>query len=242
MDNINKLKVKALTLMEKNGFPIKEDIVVEVDNSLSIMGYTTERQGKTVIVVSGWSLSSDMSLGLIIHELSHVYRIETKHPSHNHALHNKVLYEIFNDIDIYPYQREILNNIINNIQDLYADDISFPVFIKESYPGNINEFFLNWVHKPITPILSEEDIWRNAGSLLNAAFAQANLERHQVEDSNQKIEKAVEKLLKQLPSYQAHKLSFFTDVMVHLPEEVSDVTFEKILKKYINEFLLLVRR
>ena len=139
MENVTQLKNKALTHMLNAGYPIKEEVLLDVDDKLPFMGYTTERDGKTLIVIAGWSLKSDMSMGLIIHELSHVYRTETKHPSHNFSLHNKVLLKVLNNKKVYPYQQEIVHTIINNLQDLYADDISFAVYIKDSHKENLNE-------------------------------------------------------------------------------------------------------
>lgn len=241
MQQIEKLKKQALTLMASKGFPIKAEVLIEVDESLQIMGYTTERNGKTVIVVSGWSLSTEMSLGLVIHELSHVYRIETNHPSHNQVLHNMVLNKLFKDKKLYPYQLEILHNIINNIQDLYADDISFQVFINDSHQTNLNEFFLGWIRPPLQSISSLEDKWKNAELLLSASFAQANLERHDVNDSGDKIENAISNFLSHIDKHSAAKFIFFKNVMVHFPEKVTDEEFEKILTKYITEFLKLIK-
>src|SRR5690242_4061708 len=124
MQKVEELRRHALALMAEKGFGIAEDVQISVDEKLPFMGYTTEKNGKTVIVIAGWSLKSDMSMGLIIHELSHVYRTQAGHPSHNTALHNQVLFEVLGKKRVYPYQQESLHNIINNLQDLYADDIS----------------------------------------------------------------------------------------------------------------------
>ncbi|CAN5125404.1 hypothetical protein BH09PAT1_BH09PAT1_2610 [soil metagenome] len=240
MSHLDELKIKALSLMEAGGYPIKEEISLEVDEKLPFMGYTTERNGKTVIVIAGWSLKSEMSLGLTIHELSHVYRIETSHPSHNQTLHNRVLVDVLKGRTIYPYQKEILFNILNTIQDLYADDISFKVYIKEAQKENLSDFFLSWVHPVINPVKTDEDIWKNAETLVNAAFAKANLKRHDVLDKDDKVKNAIAELLENISREQASQFNFFVKLMVGLPEEVNDEEFKEILAEYISAFLKVV--
>ena len=59
--------------------------------------------------------------------------------------------------------------------DLYADDIFFKIFKPEDI--NLTDFFLSWIHKP--EIGATEKIrWTNAGNLISASFAIANLKRH----------------------------------------------------------------
>lgn len=242
MNNILKERSNfALELMEASGYGIEEEVLFEVDNELPFMGYTTERDGKTVIVIAGWSLSTDMSLGLMIHELSHVYRIQTFHPSHNTTLHDEIIHELFPKGSFHQYEIEALHTIINSIQDLYADDISFDVYFNDSQKENINEFFLGWIKTPITEISEHEDKWKNAQMLINTAFAQANLERHSINDANSKIEKAVRQFLKKVEPQLALKYEFFKTCMVHFPENATDEEFKNYLKKFITEFLTLTK-
>lgn len=238
MDKLQERSELALELMAEFGYPIEEEVLFEVDEKLPFMGYTTERDGKTLIVVAGWSLATDMSMGLIIHELSHVYRIQSFHPSHNSSLHSQVLHDFFHDTPIPQYQHEILHTIINHLQDLYADDISFEVYITKTNE-NINEFFLGWIHTPLTGAETLEDKWKNAQLLLSAAFAQANLERHHVVDTGHKLEQAIANFLSKLDKKYVIKYEFFKTMMVHFPEKVTDEEFKKYLTKYIAEFLKL---
>lgn len=238
MNDIDTLKNSALELMKINGYAIKEKVIVEVDERLPIMGYTTERNGMTLIVVSKWAVTSGGVTGLIIHEMSHVYRTESNHPSHNFSLHNRILNNVLMGRKMKSFQIEILRNTINNLQDLYADDISFSVYFRNE-KKTISEFFLGWVHEPIIPARTSEDIWSNAGDLLNAAFAEANIKRHNAIDKDKKIERAVKDLLRKSDKKVASKYKYFKDVMVNMPEEISDKDFEVLLTKYINEFLEL---
>ncbi len=236
---ITEILEQALILMSKSGFPITEDISITVDKDLPFMGYTMQKDGHPLIVVSKWALSSDMLTGLIVHELSHIYRTQTNHPSHSASLHNKVIQEIFGNKKLLPYRENTIHAIINNIQDLYADDISFVVYIKKSNNGNLNYFFLGWIHNPIINPSSQEDRWKNAELLLSTAFAKANLQRHKVTDTGGKVEKAVQNFLSKVNKKLAQKFNYFEKLIENLPEKITDGEFEKLLSDYIREFLKL---
>lgn len=72
--------------MKAAGFEVSDSTQVVVDPKLPFMRYSTKRGGSDVIVISGRALASNMFEGLLVHEVSHIYRINTKHPSHNHEL------------------------------------------------------------------------------------------------------------------------------------------------------------
>lgn len=234
---LEELKNQALDLMERAGYGIVEEVSVEEDPKLPYMGYTTERDGKTVVVVSGDALKSGMALNLLIHELSHVYRTQSGHPSHNYNFLTNILVWMMHGKVIEDYQEKIVHSIINHIQDIYADDISFAIFSKD-FSENLSEFFLSWVHEPASKN-AEGRSWMNADFLVSAAFAQANLERHKIKDKDGKVEKAVQDFLSKIDKRQAEKYSFFKEFLVHLPENVGDKEFETYLIKYLSEFLKL---
>lgn len=240
MNQLETLKQEALDRMKEAGFPITGEVAVRVDEKLSFMGYTTEEDGQPVIVVSGNALSSGMAINLLIHELSHVYRIQTGHPSHKYQLLSTITAWILHGRVVLPDQEESIRTILNHIQDLYADDISFKIFAQNEHQQNLNEFFMEWIHTPVKA-KSVEQVWTNAGYLLSAAFAQANLERHNVPDTGGKVGKAIEKFLSQTSPRMASQYEFFKDFMVNLPEDITDKEFETLLIRYLSEFLKLTK-
>ena len=129
----------ALKIMKDAGFEISDSIQVVVDPKLPFMGYSTKRGGSDVIVISGRALASNMVEGLLVHEMSHIYRISTKHPSHNHELLNMVEKSVLEKAHLTKdYQIEIVSQAINHVQDLYADDVAFrfqPKWIISTGPG-----------------------------------------------------------------------------------------------------------
>ena len=235
---LEKLKTEAFSLMEKAGFHVN-NVAIVLDENLPYMGHTTEIDGVPVVVVSGMALSGGMALNLIIHELGHVYRTQSGHPSHDSELISSIVSFVVHGKVIEPYQEEALYGIINHLQDLYSDDIYFKIFDKGKSSDNINEFFLGWIHTPLKKAKNRKDQWINAGYLLSAAFAQANLHRHNVKDKGGLVENAVKIFLSQVSPTMAVKYDFFKNLMINLPEKVTEKEYEKILINYLAEFLKL---
>jgi hypothetical protein len=237
LDKLEEIKFQALKLMENAGYPLKGDVAVRVDEQLPFMGYTTEENGQPVIVVAGFALENNQALNLLIHEMSHVYRTQTGHPSHDQTLLTAITAWMMHGKVVEPYQEKILQSILNNMQDVYADDISFKIFEKHEH---LNEFFMSWIHTPVAA-KKLQDRWENAEMLLSAAFAQGNLERHNIADSGKKVAKAIEHFLEKCEQKVAEKYMFFKEFLVRMPEKVTEKEFEKMLVMFLSEFLKLTK-
>jgi len=136
--------------MKRSGFEINQNVEVAVDESLPFMGYTSRQWQRQLIVVSGFAVKSNMLEGLLTHELSHVYRSQTKHPSHNDQIITDLLRSFASNHDVNEhYQMEILHQVINHVQDLYADDIAIKILTAERSDSadleRLGEFFSDWV-------------------------------------------------------------------------------------------------
>ncbi|MGH7203584.1 MAG: DUF5781 family protein [Candidatus Levyibacteriota bacterium] len=238
---LEELKQQAIALIKVAGFNVRSDVKVVLDEKLPFMGYTTEENDTPTIVVAGFALKSGGTLNLLIHELSHVYRRQTNHPSHDYQLLTTITGWVIQDKLLNSSQEQILQGILNHLQDLYADDISFAVFNANPANPNLNEFFMTWMHPPSKATDPEQKAWENAAALLNTSFAQANLERHKVPDSDNKVADAVKDFLSKMDKSFADKYSFFETFMVNLPEEVTKKEFENLLIKYLSEFLKLTK-
>ena len=239
--DLEMIKEQALAMMKHAGYPVGADVEVVLDENLPFMGYTTERNGSPIIVVSGDALASGAAINLLVHELSHVYRSLTKHPSHDYQLLTAITSWVMHGKAVEDYQEKILHAILNHLQDLYADDISFKIFDEINPDMNLSEFFMSWIHTPHKSAKTPKKMWENADALLSTAFAQANLERHNVVDKGGKVQKEVKVFLSQIDKRLAEKFDFFKKFMVLLPEDVKDKEFEKILITYLSEFLKLTR-
>jgi hypothetical protein len=236
---------KALKLMRDSGFAISGKVEVSVDADLPFMGYSTQRAGGNVIVVAGRAVESGMIEGLLIHEMCHIYRTEKNHPSHNKKLLNRVGHHVILGFLLKrDYQIKTIQQTVNHIQDLYADDISFQVFSKAQVftPEQAHAFFLDWINdKPVSG-KSIKTRWLNVGTMLNNCFALSNLTRHRIPDIDDKVQKAVERFLSQSDTTTKEAFPYFKDFMTNLKEKVTEQQFEKDLTEYLNNAVKLAEQ
>lgn len=235
------IKDHALQHMHRAGYEIKEPIQVEIDKDLPYSGYTTTRNGRTVIVVSAAAIQNESAVNLLIHELSHIYCMQVRHPSHNNEFISTIIGWAVHGQVVHEYQERIIHNIINHLMDLYADDIAFQVMHSHANQLQLSEFFLQWIHEPSKAKDPVQRAWENAETVVSAAFAEASLKRHDIPDTENKIEKAKEKLLATLDKRYIEAYEFYKTFMTYTPEEVEEKAFEKLLIKYISEFLKITK-
>jgi len=244
--NVEKALRNVLNMMEQAGFRINQNVKVIVNNKLPFMGYTSRQWQSHVIVVSGFAVESPMLEGLLTHELSHVYRTITNHPSHSEPLIASLMRVFINDHKLdRDYEQETLHQAINHIQDLYADDIA--VRVLAAFHGTplleqFGDFFLGWIkEEPATGGLRLRNRWVNASILLNNSFAISNMERHNMMEG--RIEEAKlnnDRFLNRIKSSAAIQFSYFNRFMVDLEEDVSEVRFHEQMEEYLDNFLKVV--
>jgi len=235
----------ALRSMRDAGFLISGKVEVSVDADLSFMGYSTQRAGGNVIVVAGRAVESGMIEGLLIHELCHIYRTEQNHPSHNKESMNRVGYHLLHEYELSKdYQVKTIQQAVNHIQDLYADDISFRVFKKSQTftEEQAHAFFLDWINEEPAKGKSIKTRWLNVGTMLNNCFAFSNLTRHKIRDIEGKAQKAVERFLSKTDKDMKEAHLYFKEFMTNLKEDVSEQQFEKDFTEYLNKIVKLAQR
>lgn len=245
-ENVEEALRKVLNMMEQAGFRINQEVKVIVDKKLPFMGYTSRQWQSHVIVVSGFALESLMLEGLLTHELSHVYRNITHHPSHSEPLIASLM-RVFIDGHTLDrdYEREILHQAINHIQDLYADDIAIRVLTAyDDTPllQQLGDFFLGWIkEEPATTGARRRDQWVNASILLNNSFAISNMERHEITKAQiEKAELSNDRFLNRIKPSAAMRFSYFNRFMVGLEEDVSEARLDEQMKEYLHNFLNVV--
>ncbi len=144
---VRKARQTAIEMMRKAGYDIGNKVKVVVDPNLPFMGYTMPQGGNFTIVVSGGAVGSGLLEGLLVHEMSHVYRIQTNHPSHNGQILEEAVDNLGRKTVLRDYRQKIVHDLLNDIQDLYADDISFKVLrntpIMKS--DQMTRFLQDWV-------------------------------------------------------------------------------------------------
>ena len=244
--NVNQTFRHVLDLMRHAGFTIEGEVSVAVDRDLPFMGYTSRQWQKHTIVVSGFALGSGMLLGLLAHELSHVYRNVTNHPSHNDQIISQLASSFINHYKLdMDYQREILHQVINHVQDLYADDITMTVLATEKGlfdSGRLEGFFLDWIKdEPVRTGIDKRDRWVNAAIMLNNTFALSNMQRHTIDDHENGAKSKSDAFLARINQGAAREFSYFNDFMVGLKEQVTEAEFKQEMKDYLTHFFQVVQ-
>jgi len=239
-ETVNDAFQRALQMMEEAGYGIGENVAVVVDPTLSFMGYTFPGQGGFNIVVSGAAVDSGMLEGLLVHEMSHIYRMKSKHPSHDAEIINEAIGRIMNRGYDRDYQQKILHDIVNSLEDLYADDVAFKVFGKARiFPvETAGKFFLSWLTpEPVASGSAGRDGWANAAIMLRNSFALSNMARHGVPDIEKRAAGLNKRFLSQLPAGATEAFEYFRKVMTRLREDVTGREFDRLLTEYLNRFV-----
>jgi hypothetical protein len=232
----------ALDRMRESGHDVGPGVHVAVDPRLPIMGYSFPSGEGFQIVVSGGAVESGMLEGLIVHEMSHIYRMRTRHPSHNGRVIEEAVNAVADGVATRDYQKKILHDLVNNVEDLYADDISFNVL-----KGNgsftvdrMSRFLQDWVEdEPVRSRDPRRDRWANAWLVANNARAIAQMARHGVPDIDGVADAANRKLLSRLPPAAAQEFEYFRDLLANLREDLTLGEYRRLLVDYLTRFVEL---
>ena len=240
----NALATKALARaarwMREAGFDVGDRIEVFVDPDLEVGGYTIRGEGDRFrIVASGMALRSGRLEGLLLHEMSHIYRMRTDHPSHDSGIIEEAIRRVADGIVTEDYQRKILHDLVNNVEDLYADDIAFPVMRKNGLLDADQEsrIFQEWVEdRPAESRDATRVRWENAWSLANNARAIAEMERQGVPDTGGRAAALNGHLVSQMgPGARGH-FEYFRNLLAHLKDGITGNEYRALLIEYLSRF------
>ena len=237
---VKKAELNASQMMKKSGFGIKSDVEVAIDPQLPFMGYTMPQGRGYRIVVSGGAVGSGMLEGLLVHEMSHIYRMENNHPSHDAEIIEEAIDKIGKQHLSQDYQQKIVHDLLNDIQDLYADDVSMKVIKKGQIlePGQINSFLQDWVKdEPVESGNPEKDRWVNTSIMVHNARAIGQMTRHSIEDTGGKAADSNKRFLSRMPPTAASQFEYFQELMINLKENMTKDQYRKLLADYLNRFL-----
>jgi len=237
---VKKAYLNASRIMKESGFGLKSNVEVAVDPQLPFMGYTMPQGRGYRIVVSGGSVGSGMLEGLLVHEMSHIYRMENNHSSHDAEIIEEAIDKIGRQYLSDDYQQKIVHDLLNDIQDLYADDVSMNVLKKNPIlePGQMSSFLQDWVKdEPVESGDQKKDRWMNASIMVHNARAIGQMTRHGIEDTGGKAADSNKRFLSQMPPAAARQFHYFQDLMINLKENMTRDQYRKLLADYLNRFL-----
>jgi len=236
---------RAIEMMRKAGYDIGTKVKVVVDPQLPFMGYTMPQGGNFTIVVSGGAVGSGLLEGLLVHEMSHVYRIRTNHPSHNSQILEEAIDNLGTKVVLRDYQQKIVHDLLNDIQDLYADDISFKVLGNSPIipADQMTRFLQDWVKdEPVKSHDGVMDSWINASIMTHNARAIAQMARHRVEDIGSRAEQTNKRFLSQISPRVAGRFQYFRNLLENLREDMTAEEYRALLADYLRQFLKIAEK
>lgn len=231
---------KVLAAMAAMGYPVDAKVEFRYDPELPIMGYSRPLT-KGYRVVAGKGAFRDQLLAtLLAHELSHVQRMASGHPSHSKAAIRAAYAGLHLDGPQEPYHDEILHDAINNVEDLYADGIAFDVLRKMDAvpPDGIGGFFLAWMKSDPEPAQdAREASWRAAHAMLGNARAMAQIKSHGGRPQVQQAKRINARLLESVPGAIAEAQPWFQAFFDGLPDDIAEREFADGLARYVRRFV-----
>ena len=244
-ETVRKARQTAIEMMKKAGFDIGTKVKVVIDPKLAFMGYTMPQGGNFTIVVSGGAIGSGLLDGLLVHEMSHIYRIQANHPSHNGQILEEAVDNLGKKAVLLDYQQKIVHDLLNDIQDLYADDISFKVLRNSPIISSdqMTRFLQDWVKdEPAKSRDAVMDSWINASIMTHNARAIAQMARHRVEDIGGLAEQANKSFLSQVWPSVAGRFEYFRNLLQNLREDMTAEEYRALLADYLRQFLEIAEK
>jgi hypothetical protein len=243
-ETVSKAYQNASRMMRDSGYGLKSKVEVAVEPNLPFMGYSMPLPKGYRIVVSGGAVGSELLEGLLTHEMSHIYRMENNHPSHDADTIQEAIDKIGQSLGE-DYQQKIVHDLLNDIQDLYADDISMKVIRKDPtiQPGQLTQFLQDWVKdEPVKSGDPRQDRWMNASIMVHNARAIGQMTRHKIEDTGGKAAESNKKFLSRMPPKATAQFSFFLNLMINLRENMTRDEYQRLLADYLNRFLEIAEK
>jgi hypothetical protein len=242
-ERVAKAKKTAMEMMRQAGFELGDGIQVSVDSKLPFMGYSRPEGRGYRIVVSGGAVESMMLQGLLLHELSHIYRMKTGHPSHNAQIVEEAVGSLGEQALQHDYQRKIIHDLTNNIEDLYADDIAVRIMKDDKTlpPDLMSRFLQDWVKsEPAEGKDAIKIMWLNGWTMANNARAIGQMARHRVEDLGGRAAAENQKFLSKIDSSIANRFGYFLNLLTNLRENITNDEYRGLLSDYLGNFVNMV--
>jgi hypothetical protein len=233
---------RVLQAMVELGYPVEARVTFEFDPDLPIMGYSRPIRGGYRVVAGPGALHGDHLVSLIAHELSHVQRMASGHPSHNNVAISGAYEAIRLDGQQKPYHDEILHDVVNNVEDLYADDIALKVtgHLNAIPKEGIGGFFLAWMKAGPEPAKDgREQRWREVHAVVGNARAFSQIKAHGTPQQIKEAQRINAELLDAVPSAIAKAQPWFQSYLDNLAGDVTQKDFTRDLSDYVQRFVAL---
>ena len=228
----------ALNRMEKDGFPVRARVYVQVDPDLDFMGYMKKEGDGHVIIVSSWALDSEMLGGLLLHELAHIYYTEQQMPSHQSELIQELLNGIVLRDGLKEIEARVLMECFNHLQNILVDDVTFKIFRSARDIRMVRRFLAEWVAERPTG-----DHLLDSALLVRNAFAIASLKRHDLFDKDtEEMSVKNQRFLTLCGPKAQDTFVFFESFLERAKNDLHVPTFRSSLADYLERVVDLFRQ
>lgn len=225
----------AIERMKQKGYVVRSKVTLNVEPNLAIMGYARKEGQTHKIMISEWSLDSEMLGGLVLHELSHVYFTERGSCTHDSSVLEEVLDELKAKDGLRAKETEYLIDAFNHLQNILVDDIVFAV-MEEKEREMAKKFFAEWV----TDRPSGDPV-TDAGLLTRNAFAVASLKRRDLFEKASEMYYRNESLLSALGTKSQQEFEWVENFLETAKPDIEAERFRESLETYFDRIISLMR-
>ncbi|ERH12078.1 MAG: hypothetical protein J07HB67_01091 [halophilic archaeon J07HB67] len=181
-----------------------------------------------VLRISQKAATSAMARELALHELAHMVRYENDHPSHTQST-DEALFLALAGQSVERRKVTHCYQIANHMKDIYADDITLSVapaeklvtFLESRLASALADHTGNTPYPETAADTTETD---PEISVVNAAFALAVVERHDLVDADHRIYDLAAALADAAPGVD---LDLFRERFVSLTDDPSESNYRK---------------
>jgi hypothetical protein len=225
----------ALQRMKQKGYVVTSKVELSVEPNLTIMGYARKEGDVHRIMISEWSLDSEMLGGLVLHELSHIYFTERGASSHDSAILEEVLEDLKERDGLRVKETEYLIDAFNHLQNVLVDDLVFEV-MEDKEREMTKKFFAEWVaDRP------SGDPVTDAGLLSRNAFAVASLRRRNLFEKGSEMHYRNQALLSALGPRSEQEFEWMEEFLEKARADLGAARFREALEAYFDRMLALMR-
>ena len=141
---------------------------------------------------------------ILVHEMSHIHRRETKYPSENPEIIKDLesRYKTARNYSKKSYQLKTLISSLVNLAEILTDDVAFRVIENTKVPWvePTRESLQTLVRsKSSWALRTKRKRWKNANLIAMNSICIAEMDRHKIPDTGDKAKTANQKLLTALP-------------------------------------------
>lgn len=225
----------AMERMRQKGYEVQSKVSLNVEPSLTIMGYAKKEGEVHRIMISEWALDSEMLGGLVLHELAHIYFAERDACSHDSGALEDVVEGLRERDGLRAKETEVLIDAFNHLQNVLVDDIVFAV-MEDKEREMAKRFFAEWV----TDRPSGDPV-ADAALLSRNAFAFASLKRRNLFERESEMFYRNQALLSSLGGASEQEFAWMEEFLEGARAEWDREKFRGELENYFDRMLSLMR-